>query len=213
MSEVRNNAVWMVRIAAAAFAVAASQPAMAQAVEEFGPKDAYYDYSPKPTSAVLKIPVKASVNTRCGFQTLANADFNVGEIDLNSWDREVPFIPECTTPWRIAISSQNGGLLTPGVADPATGYLNKAPYTVSLFVKNDGADVDLNCAAADLSSSAGSACSFKGTASTTEGLRIARSYQLTGSKIRVSAPAYAGPGVLIAGTYKDTLIVTVSPTT
>ncbi len=211
MSEVRNNAVWMVRIAAAAAcAVAAFQPAMAQVSQE---QTAYYNYGSK-REAILTIPVKASVNTRCGFRDPANGNFNVGEIDRNSWDREVPFVAECTTPWRIAVSSQNGGLLTAAEAGLAEGYLKKAPYTVSLLVKNDGPqDVDVSCAAADLSASAGSACGFKGTASATEGLRIARSYQLTGSKIRVSAPAYTGPGVLVAGTYTDTLTVTVSPTT
>lgn len=209
MSDVRNNAVWMVRVAAAAFAVAACNPAFAAGDQE---QTAYYDYGTK-RDAVLRIPVLAKVNTRCGFQTAADGDFNVGAIDEVSWDREVPFTPECTTPWRIAISSKNGGLLTPDAADPATGYLNKAPYTVSLLVKSDAGDVNASCAAADLAASAGAACSFKGTASTTEGLRISRSYQLSGSKIRISAPAYTTPGVLIAGTYKDTLIVTVSPTT
>ncbi|MGE8143521.1 hypothetical protein ACQKOE_16255 [Novosphingobium sp. NPDC080210] len=211
MSEVRNNAVWMVRVAAAAFAVAASQPAMAQASQE---QTAYYGgYNGNPTMAVLTIPVKASVNTRCGFQQTFTKPVDAGEIDRNSWTDDTPFVPECTTPWRIAISSQNGGLLNDTATGLAEGYLNKAPYTVSLLVKNDEADVDVSCAAADLSSSAGAACSFKGTASATEGLRIARSYQLTGSRIRVSAPAYTGPGVLVAGTYTDTLTVTVSPTT
>lgn len=73
--------------------------------------------------------------------------------------------------------------------------------------------MNASCAAADLHSSAASACGFKGTATMTNGLRIARSYQLIGSTIQVAAPAYTGPGVLISGTYQDTLTVTVSPST
>lgn len=208
MSKVRNNAVWMVRAAAAAIVVAAAQPAAAQTFQY-----AYYDASPKPASTSLSIPVTAKVNTRCGFQEVINKNVDAGFIDETNWSDSVSFVPECTTRWRIAISSANGGLLTSGAASPADGYLNKAPYTVALNIKTDEGDVNRSCAAADLHSTAGSACDFKGTASMTEGLRVARSYQLTPSSITVSAPKYAGPGVLISGTYQDTLTITVSPST
>lgn len=92
MSEVRNNAVWMVRVAAAAIAVAAAQPAIAQT---YGPIDAYwpdpaisYTY-PGPDKAVLRIPVKASVGGQCGFATAPNANRNVGQIDVNAWNEQV----------------------------------------------------------------------------------------------------------------------------
>ena len=56
-----------------------------------------------------------------------------------------------------------------------------------------------------------SPCTFRGTASTTNGLQVPRSFGLAGSFIKMSAPAYAGAGILVSGTYNDTLIVTVSP--
>lgn len=210
MLEVRIKAVWMVRAAATAAAIAVTgiQPAAAQDYQY-----AYYQTTGKSPTASLSIPVKASVNTSCGFQQVINENFNVGNIDEADWTSSTSFVPECTTPWRIAISSTNGGLLNNGAGTPATGYLNKAPYTVSLKVKSDAGDVNASCAAADLHSSAGTTCDFKGTASMTNGLRIGRSYQLLGSTIQVAAPAYTGPGVLISGTYQDTLTVTVSPST
>ena len=210
MLEVRIKALWMVRAAATAAAIAVTgiQPATAQTYTY-----AYYQTANKSPTASLTIPVKASVNTSCGFQQVINENFNVGNIDEAGWTRSTSFVPECTTPWRIAISSTNGGLLNNGAGTPVAGYLNKAPYTVSLKVKSDAGDVNASCAAADLHSSAGTNCTFKGTASMTNGLRVGRSYQLIGSSIQVAAPAYTGPGVLISGTYQDTLTVTVSPST
>lgn len=211
MSEVRNNAVWMVRIAAAAFAVTASQQAMAQAVEDFGPKYAYYQTAGKDPAAVLKIPVKAMVGGRCGFLTAPNANLNVGQIDTTAWTKPVEFVPQCTAMWRIAITSANGGLVTPATGLPA-GYGNRAPYDVALNIVTDaGVVVPAPCTAANLQNVAGATCDFKGTASPTQGLLLTRSFEQAPSTITVSAPAYAGQDVLISGTYQDTLTVTVSP--
>lgn len=118
MLEVRNNAVWMVRAAAtvAAIAMTGVQPASAQTHTY-----AYYQTPGKSQSASLNIPVKASVSNGCGFQQIINENFNVGNIDEAGWTRSTSFVPECTTPWRIAISSTNGGLLNAGSGTPATG--------------------------------------------------------------------------------------------
>ncbi len=211
MSEVRNNAVWMVRIAAAACAVAASQPAMAQATEDFGPKYAYFGTTGKPATAVLTIPVKAMVGGRCGFMTAPNANLDVGQIDTTGWSKPVQFVPQCTAMWRIAITSANGGLVTPATGLPA-GYGNRAPYDVALNIVTDaGVVVPAPCTAASLQNVAGATCDFKGTASPTQGLLLTRSFERGPSTITVSAPAYAGPDVLVSGTYQDTLTVTVSP--
>lgn len=211
MSEVRNNAVWMVRVAAAAFAVAASQPAMAQATEDFGPKYAYFETTGKPATAVLTIPVKATVGGRCGFLTAPNANLNVGQIDTAGWSKPVQFEPQCTAMWRIAITSANGGLVTPATGLPA-GYGNRAPYDVALNIVTDaGVVVPAPCTAASLQNVAGATCDFKGTASPTQGLLLTRSFERGPSTITVSAPAYVGPDVLVSGTYQDTLTVTVSP--
>lgn len=208
MSLVRNKAMWMVRVAAVAIGAMAATPAMAQTSQE---QIAYYGGSPN--KAVLSIPVTASVGGQCGFYTAPDADLPVGEIDRVAINETVNFVPECTAPWHIAVSSQNGGLLTSGPADAANGYLNKAPYTVALNVNNEGGSpVTASCQVANLQTTGG-ACSFKGTASQTDGLLVPRSYRLAPSNIQLTAPAYAGPGILISGNYADTLTVTVAPAT
>lgn len=188
MSLVRNKALWMVRVATVALGVTVAIPAMAQSQSGpvYGPFDAYwrdplitYTY-PGPEKAELRIPVKASVGGQCGFATAPNATRDVGQIDTTPINEIVNFVPECTAPWRIAVSSQNGGLVTDPTATLSSGYLNKAPYTVTLNINNDGTPSPLtaSCAVANLQTSGG-ACDFKGTASTTVGLLVPRSYQLS----------------------------------
>lgn len=169
-----------------------------------------------PANAVINVPVTASVGGACGFVpgSEPNANLNAGAIDTTAWSFDVPFTVNCTAPWRIAVSSANGALktLSPG----ATGYATKAPYDVALTLPwNDGTSsgtVNASCPVAQVDQAAGATpCSFEGTASTSNGQLVPRSVGLAGSKVTVSAPAYAGPDVLVAGTYNDTLVVTVSP--
>ena len=167
---------------------------------------------PGPAQAVISIDVKASVGGTCGFATngAPNGTVNAGAIDTTGWSAQIPFTAECTAPWRIAVSSANGGLKN--VATVPTGYLNKAPYDVALNVASDGGPVTGTCPVAQLDAALGSsACTFEGTASTTNGLQVPRSFGLAGSYIQMSAPAYPGPSILINGGYADTLTVTVSP--
>lgn len=214
MSAVRNNAVWMVRAAAAALTVACAQPAAAQISQE---QYAYYrdpalpGYNfPGQASASITVEVKASIGGQCGFQTAPNANRNVGQIDTTAWNEVVNFVPECTAPWRIAISSQNGGLKT-ATAVPA-GYQNKAPYTVSLNVNSDSGPVTAACPVAEIDQAAGATpCNFEGAASASNGLLVPRSFGLAASSITMNAPAYPGPDILVTGTYTDTLVVTISP--
>ena len=98
----------------------------------------------------------------------------------------------------------------------SAGYQNLAPYDVSLNLPYDTGSstgtVTATCPVAQIDQALGSSsCNFKGTATTTNGLSVPRSFNLSGSYIQVAAPAYAGPDVLISGTYNDTLVVTVSP--
>ena len=98
----------------------------------------------------------------------------------------------------------------------STGYQNRAPYDVTLNLPYDTGSstgtLTSTCPVAQVDQALGSSsCNFKGTATTTNGLTVPRSFNLSGSYIQVAAPAYPGPDVLISGTYNDTLIVTVSP--
>lgn len=209
----RNSAEWIVRGAAAALALTLAHPALASTA----PVTAYfrdpaltgYTY-PGPANAVMTIPVTASIGGTCGFATAPNATLFHANIDTTGWSDQVPFTAECTAPWRIAVTSQNGALKNAGTA--TAGYQNKAPYTVSLNVASDSGTVSAACPVAQIDQAVGSSpCTFKGTASPTTGLVIPRSFGLSGSYIQVAAPAYAGPDLLISGTYNDTLIVTISP--
>ncbi len=211
MLEERINAGGIVRVAAAALAVAAAQPVAAQV---YGPIDAYYPdpVTGNPTEAVLRIPVTASVGGQCGLAAPMNASFFNPNIDTTAWSNQEPFVAECTAPWRIAVSSANGALKSATAVAP--GYTNLAPYQVKLNVNSDGGVVASTCDVAQLEASlASSTCDFKGTASPSQGLYLQRSYGLSGSYIQVSAPAYPGPNVLVQGMYYDTLTVTVSPAT
>lgn len=209
----RNSAEWIVGVAAAALTLTLAHPAMAQSATITAyfrdPTLVGYVY-PGPANAVFQIPVTASVGGTCGFTTAPNANLFHANIDTTGWSDQVPFTVECTAPWRIAVSSQNGALKN--AATVAAGYQNKAPYTVSLNVSSDGGTVTAACPVAEIDQAVGSSpCTFKGTAAPTAGLVIPRSFGLAGSYIQVAAPAYAGPDLLVSGTYNDTLVVTISP--
>lgn len=170
-----------------------------------------YIYPTTDQNAVININVKASVGGTCGFATngAPNASFTGLPIEAG-WTRQVPFTAECTAPWRIAVSSQNGALKN--TATVPVGYTNKAAYDVALNVASDSGPVTGTCPVAQLDQALGSSvCNFKGTASTTNGLQVSRSFDLSGSYIQMTAPAYTGSDVLYSGNYSDTLTVTVSP--
>ena len=207
---------------AAAMLAAAACAAPAHAATSTGTITAYYHdpaltgYTyPGPNKAELTIDVKASVGGTCGFAAngAPNGTVNAGAIDTTAWSAQVPFTAQCTAPWRIAVSSANGALKSSAAA--AIGYSNAAPYTVALNVASDSGTVTGSCPVAQIDQAAGTtACNFKGTAAPTNGLLVPRSFGLAGSYIQMSAPSYDGnngPSVLVAGTYNDTLIITVSP--
>ncbi len=200
------------KLALAALIAGLPVPALAATA----PITAYYPEtgvpSGAPSSAVITVPVTASVGGVCGFASgqEPNGTIDAGFIDQAAWSGQVPFTVQCTAPWRMAVSSQKGALETPG--SNVTGYARRAPYDVKLHVNTDGGIVESTCAVALIDQAAGStACDFEGTASPSNGLYLLRSYDLSGSYVQASAPAYAGSDILVAGTYTDTLTVTVSP--
>lgn len=172
-------------------------------------------YSPdsgrSPNQIVLSVPVTASVGGRCGFATggAPNGAYNKDNFDAEGFQQDFAFVLNCTGPSRVAVVSQNGGLLTGGVV-PA-GYITKAPYNVTLHLVADGGGTtaDATCPVSTLTASAG--CSFVGPASTSQGLRLAAASNLqAGSYVRVAAPPYPGPSTLVQGSYSDRLTVTLS---
>ncbi len=172
-------------------------------------------YSPDsgrtPNQIVLSIPVTASVGGRCGFADggTPSGSYNQINFDETGLLHDFSFVLNCTGPSRVAVVSQNGGLLTTGTAP--TGYTVRAPYDVSLHLvaNGGGTTADATCAASTLPT--GSTCSFLGPASTAQGLRLSAASTLqAGSYLRVSAPPYSGASALVTGTYSDVLTVTLS---
>lgn len=160
-------------------------------------------------SVAVGIDVRASVRDRCGFAaggaptgTIAQQEF-----DRTGFTRDFAIVLNCSSPSRVAVSSLRGGLKTD---TSATGYASSAPYRVELrMVADDGTAAAATCDAASLASGGG--CAFAGTAGTATGLRLpSASTRANGSYLRVSAPPYAGAEPLLAGSYSDSLVVTVS---
>ena len=152
-------------------------------------------------SIEVGVEVRASVTGRCGFATSGAPS---GTIDQADFDFQL----NCTGASRIAVSSLNGGMASQAAG--GSGYQTKAPYRVALYmVADNGTNASATCDAATLS--AGGSCSFAGTATAAQGLRLAgASTKVNGSYLRVSAPAYTGSDTLVSGRYADTLSVTVS---
>lgn len=161
-------------------------------------------------SLPLSVPVTASVGGVCGFgAAVPQGSFDAGAIDTTAWTHDFNFEIDCNVASRVAVVSLNGGLKTPGTIADA-GYVGLAPYTVELNLAGNTTSIVMSCDVANLEASVGTPCSFRGPASTTEGLRLAEPSQGQTSYLRVSAPAYGGPGNLVSGSYGDTLTVTIA---
>jgi hypothetical protein len=184
----------------AALAAFAAAPAAAQ-------QTAYAGGNP----IVLSVPVTASVGGRCGFTDGAapTGSYRQENFDRQGLSNSFAFTMNCTGPSRVAVVSSNGGLVSSAAAP--TGYTNRAAYDVTLnLVASDGkTTANATCAAATLTASGG--CSFRGPASTSQGLRLAASsVNQAGSYVRVSAPPVTSGAQLVEGTYTDTLTITLS---
>ena len=161
-------------------------------------------------SIEVGVEVRASVTGRCGFATSGapSGTIDQADFDVNGFSRDFAIQLNCTGASRIAVSSLNGGMASQAAG--GSGYQTKAPYRVALYmVADNGTNASATCDAATLS--AGGSCSFAGTATAAQGLRLAgASTKVNGSYLRISAPAYTGSDTLVSGRYADTLSVTVS---
>lgn len=206
----RMRARWLAMVAA----LAAAAPCLAQT--------AYYGGSPD--RLTLTVDVRASVAARCGFLPASAPGANYVEPDFETqgFDRVAAFKLDCTSASRVGVVSSNGGLATGGAA-AGPGYTALAPYDVQLTLNGNAVSASATCGAKDLVAT-GSACAptylpaagpnFSGPASATKGLRLAGPATIgSDSTIRLKANAYAGSPILTAGTYVDTLTVTISPAT
>jgi hypothetical protein len=172
---------------------------------------AYAPGQGSPNSIVLSVPVMASINNHCGFATGAApaGTYTQADFDASGLSHDFNFTLDCTLPMRVGVVSSNGGLQASAGVLPS-GYVSFAPYDVTLNLQGDATSANATCAASTLTT--GSTCStFLGPASTTQGLKLnGASNSAPGSYLRVTAPPYPGPDVLVAATYSDTLVVTLS---
>jgi hypothetical protein len=162
----------------------------------------------------VAIPVTASIATRCGFATGAAPSGTYNTPDLNNgFTHDFTFKLQCSGPLRVAVVSAHGGL-SASVGTPPPGYTAFAPYQVTLSLAGDAGvpQASAACDAQALVLTASPPCSFRGPASSDQGLRLdGSSGGVSGSYLRVSAPVYAGTGNLVASSaYRDTLTVTLS---
>jgi hypothetical protein len=181
-------------------------------------------YNAPNSIALVPIQVMASVGGRCGYAAgnAPNGSVNAPNFDTLGFDQSFNFVLDCTGSFRVGVVSTNGGMKTGGAVP--SGYGTLAPYDVQLNLRNDANTVTATsaCRAGELLATNNAASctaqyltggtNFSGPASTSRGLRIngiATSLS-TNQTIRVKANAYAGSNILTAGTYTDTLTVTVS---
>jgi hypothetical protein len=206
----RMRATWLGMMAA----LAAASPCAAQT--------AYYGGSPD--RLTLTVDVRASISARCGFvpANAPGANYVEPNFETQGFDRVAAFKLDCTSASRVGVVSSNGGLSTGGAA-AGPGYTALAPYDVQLTLNGNATSATATCGAKDLVP-ASNACAptylpavgpnFSGPASATQGLRLAGPATIgSDSTIRVKANAYGGSAILTAGTYVDTLTVTISPAT
>lgn len=163
-----------------------------------------------PNDIDLPIDVTASVTAICGFAAGAAPGGSYDGADLVSgFSHDFLFSLDCNTLLRVAVVSDNGGLLAP-VGAP-TGYSALAPYQVTLHLAGDSLSADGTCTAASLTAGAAAPCAFVGPASAAQGLQLGCPAHAPGSYLRVSAPAYAGSAILVASpAYADRLTVTLA---
>lgn len=194
---------------AAVCAIGAASNASAQCTGSCTTPVAYAAPDGPPNVGIIQVPVTATVAAPCGFATAPSGTHNEPNFDNHAWQHDFGFTINCSIASRVAVVSANGALKAPGTA-PA-GYTTTAPYDVTLnVVQNAGGPATGTCAVANLTT--GGSCTFRGPATTSQGLFVAVSQNQPGSYIRVGAPVYAGANVLVASSgYTDTLTVTLSP--
>lgn len=183
--------------------------ASTMAVPAYGQVTAYAAGQGAVNRIEVGIDVRASVRDRCGFaaEGLPSGTVSQADFDRTGINKEFAIRLNCTGASRIAVSSLNGGMAT---AETAPGYATTAPYNVELKMVGDNGTVATGTCAASVLKTAGT-CTFSGSANKTNGLMLnAASTKTNGSYLRVSAQPYAGEQPLLAGSYSDTLVITVS---
>jgi hypothetical protein len=166
------------------------------------------------SSVVLQLTVRASVSVSCGFTPGAAppSSTSVGSV-TQTFSQTLTFTLRCNTPSRVAIVSDNGGLLGAVSGAAAPGYSKLAPYQVQLNLVGDGGvSASATCTADKLTATA-VGCPFQGSSSSTKGLLLnAMSTDAAGSFLQIGNAGLSPTGILLASSsYADRLTITISP--
>lgn len=163
-----------------------------------------------PDSAVLNIPVTASVGTTCGTTVLPNPTITYPDLTAALSSNQITLPIKCSAAFRIGVVSSNGGMKS---ASPVvTGYSNLRNYNVSLNIVDDASAVHAAgpCLASTMKT--GGSCSSMLGPSDTSGLSVGAASNGAGSYLQVS-DAPVGSNILVtASDYTDTLTITLSAT-
>ncbi len=166
----------------------------------------------------LRIEITARIAERCGISPGEGGSNVSGNLENNE-TLTINFDIDCNTPFRIGVSSENGGLrlATAQRGDTNTdaqGFSIMKRYQVGLQVQTDGGLLDGGTCRSDELTSREGRCNFYGDRPG-RGLSSGRRTAIdrTGT-LTVSWNAQDGEGRRrVAGNYQDTLTIVVGPRT
>jgi hypothetical protein len=159
-------------------------------------------------STILKLSVVGHIRSHCGFAAMPPSSVTMNDL-LQGGSLELDFRLDCNSGFAVGISSSNGGLKrnTAGEDLHVAGFATSLDYDVGLAYQTDLGTVSGHCPASSLASSS-PACAFYG-AGASQGLasRNGVAVDAPGSlTLTWQPPSHAR---LIAGSYKDTITITV----
>jgi len=146
----------------------------------------------------LTLDLTGTVQSRCGFAAAPAQDTTLSAVDT-AGQIALPFKLDCNAPFAVKISSVNGALSHVGAVSAPPTFATSLDYIVALSVNTDLVPVSGRCAASTLSSQA---CSFAAGLSSGDGVGIGTDGALI---VTWTPPAQK----LVAGSYQDSLTVTV----
>jgi hypothetical protein len=153
----------------------------------------------------LRLDLVGSVTPRCGFATAPAQNAALGELGVGG-DLRLDFTLDCNAMFAVRIVSDEGGLVRVGSAVPSAGFASSLDYDLTLRVDTDLGTVSAACAASELAAPDGCMLSSAQGLSSGSGIAIGTDGQLV---LHWEAPE----GKLTAGSYRDSIVITVEART
>ncbi|WEK56894.1 MAG: hypothetical protein P0Y52_10085 [Candidatus Brevundimonas phytovorans] len=161
------------------------------------------DMAPMGASNRLRVEVAGVISPRCAMGQSENSSSFGQLLDMSSGGTvarslKLDFTFNCNSPFRAVLTSQNGGLLTD--ASPASGFRNRIAYDAALALPNGRSTTACSSARMQARGDERSGCTFR--FNDRDGASGAASVKLS------MAP---DPSPVLAGQYRDRLVVRLSP--